>query len=108
VRTLIEAGAQVRHLTGQRRSALHWAAGAGHADIVGLLLANGADLETTDECGWSPVIPAILNGHESIAVQLLEAGADPELVCGGRSITQWALRYRRQDLIAYLHRRSRR
>lgn len=48
------------------------------------------------------MIPAILNGEESIAILLLEAGADAELVVKGESLLDWAERYNRAEVVAYL------
>jgi ankyrin repeat protein len=51
---LIEAGANVNKLCEHGRTALHMAAAWGHADVVGLLLENGADPTITDDEGLSP------------------------------------------------------
>jgi 26S proteasome non-ATPase regulatory subunit 10 len=35
------------------RTPLHWAASAGHLDIVTYLLENGAEVDKTDDGGWT-------------------------------------------------------
>jgi ankyrin repeat protein len=59
------------------RTALMRAAAAGHADVVRLLLAAGADADATDDEGATPALLATLNGRLRVTRLLLEAGADP-------------------------------
>jgi 26S proteasome non-ATPase regulatory subunit 10 len=35
------------------RTPLHWAASAGHLDVVTYLLANDAEVDKTDDSGWT-------------------------------------------------------
>jgi ankyrin repeat protein len=44
------------------------------------LVANGADLNLADPDGATALTVAIINAHYELAVQLLEAGADPNVV----------------------------
>jgi uncharacterized protein len=103
---LLRIGANVLHKTSQGRTALHWAASGGHPGVVRALLVHGADVKTTDECGWSPVVPTILHRREDIGMQLLEAGADPELVFNEDTLLSLAFRYDCKKLAAYLKQRS--
>ena len=57
---------------------LHAAAQAGHKDIVGCLLACGAELEAVDRDGKTPLLVAAGEGHADVVRALLEAGADKE------------------------------
>ncbi|KAK1764670.1 hypothetical protein QBC33DRAFT_546789 [Phialemonium atrogriseum] len=49
-----------------------------HEAIVKLLLEKGADIETKDEYGRTPLSLAARNGHEAMVKLLLEKGADTE------------------------------
>eukprot|EP01035_Chromulina_nebulosa_P069312 gene69312-biopygen15067 len=64
------------HKTGS--TALHWAAGYGHAVTVTLLLDRGADIEAKDENGWTALHDAAGNGHAATVTLLLDRGADIE------------------------------
>jgi ankyrin repeat protein len=56
----------------QQRSALHYAAGHGHEDMVVVLLRKGANAIIQDENGYTPLIEASMNGHVGVARVLLE------------------------------------
>ena len=53
-RVLLAAGADVNRRCEHGRTALHMAAAWGHADMVGLLLANGADPTLAEDDGLTP------------------------------------------------------
>ena len=57
-RVLIEAGADVNKQCEHGRTALHMAAAWGHADVVQLLLENGANPTIVDEEGMTPPMVA--------------------------------------------------
>jgi ankyrin repeat protein len=44
--------------------------------VVKLLLEKGAELETEDRHGWTPLSYAARNGHEAVVKLLLEKGAE--------------------------------
>jgi len=48
----------------------------GYKDIVKILLKNGADINTKDGAGWTPLIWAIGNQDEKMTSLLLNAKAD--------------------------------
>lgn len=62
-------------------TALHYAAREGHRETVGALIDGGADVnQVTAGDGSSPLLVAVINGNYDVARDLLEAGADPNLV----------------------------
>lgn len=96
--TLLGAGAQpdarTRFATPlhARQTALHLAAGGGHAALLGPLLRAGAELEVRDARGRSPLWEAARGGHAAAGAALLDAGADPHGPdAGGRTPLHAAL-----------------
>ena len=61
-----------------RRTALHFAAALGKAQLVQNLLAAGAEVDLADKDGYTPLHMAAGYLHTSTISALLEAGADPE------------------------------
>ena len=47
-----------------------WSAENGHAEIVKVLIDNGADLNPCDFYGWTPLMKAVYGGHVD-SVQVL-------------------------------------
>jgi len=77
VRRQLDWGVDVNSKTFRMRlTALHRAAGNGHADIVELLLEKGADVNIRNEGGSTPLHWAARNGHTKVMKILLENGAD--------------------------------
>lgn len=79
---LLALGADVHAGEGGRGTALHAAAGAGHAENARLLLAGGARVDALDAAGATPLETALLRCSNaklveaaSLAGVLLEAGA---------------------------------
>ena len=58
-------------------TALMWAAVAGHADVVRLLIEAGADVRAVDDEGVTALHLARAKGHTEVANALLAAGANP-------------------------------
>ncbi len=75
VDSLLENGADVNAKDYHGRRALHWAAGAGHTDMVWLLAKNKADLNAVDRWGRTALMWAIEN-MRSVAFLLMDIGAD--------------------------------
>jgi len=55
---------------------LHWAAFMGHKDVAELLLADGADVNATNNFGETPLHEAASMGHKDVAELLLASNAD--------------------------------
>ena len=77
MRDLFAKGADIHARDWDGLTALHWAAGEGHARIVRLLLRCGADVNATDHEAWTALHRAAWKGHDRIiAPVLMDAGAD--------------------------------
>lgn len=66
-------------MTSEERSELHWAVVNDDLKKVNELLRNGADPNTADESGWTPLISAASAGFAYIVDVLLNAEANPYL-----------------------------
>jgi hypothetical protein len=79
LQTLMEAGAQVNLLSGDRgSSALLDAVMGRRRDMAEILLETGADVNLKTKDGQSALIIAVGAGDEACAGLLLKAGADPD------------------------------
>jgi len=58
---------------------LMWAAGYGHADVVEMLTARGAEMDLVDDRGKSALLMAAEEGHSSVVRHLLNKGSDKDL-----------------------------
>lgn len=87
VRSLLDAGADPNAMDGSRITPLMWAGRAGGVDTIRALIAGGAKLDTRDQAvnGWTALVHAIHKGQDDAAVELLDAGADPNIRCDGGS-----------------------
>jgi ankyrin repeat protein len=67
---------------------LHLASYFGLAKAVESLIADKADVDAQDSLGTTPLIYASLQGHEAVVEKLLNAGANPNIVCsrGGTAL----------------------
>jgi ankyrin repeat protein len=61
-----------------------------HPEIAALLIAAGADVDSSDEDGFTHLMTAAEAGCESVAQLLLEAGVDPSLTSEGKSAADLA------------------
>ena len=93
VEALLGAGAQVNAITGETAStALMWAVGEPHRDIVEVLLAAGADPRMSTIKGFTPLMYATRNGDIETAQSLIAAGVDVnELSADGTHILPFAI-----------------
>jgi signal recognition particle protein len=78
--TMLDGGAGVlsRTLNEDRRSALHYAAALGKADLVKRLIKSGAEVDLGDKEGYTPLHMAAGYLHTSTIYALIEGDADPE------------------------------
>ncbi|MNV01767.1 Phosphocholine transferase AnkX [compost metagenome] len=82
VQLLLKHKARLDARDRQRRSALHEAALAGHADIVEVLLNAGANIEPRDAAGRTPWLDAASQGHAGVLERLLAHQPDVSAVDG--------------------------
>ena len=79
-----------------RWSALHYAAFAGHRDVVARLIARGADINARSTNGSSALMMAVYEGHESVVKDLLARGADRNVKNDrGDGALEWAFKFQR-------------
>ncbi|HYG05257.1 MAG TPA: ankyrin repeat domain-containing protein [Stenotrophomonas sp.] len=76
VQLLLKHKARIDARDRQRRSALHEAAQAGHAEIVEVLLGAGANLDARDLLGRTPFLEAARHARAAVLEQLLARKAD--------------------------------
>ena len=84
VQLLLKHKAKVDARDAQRRSALHEAAHAGHAEITATLLAAGADVHARDALQRTPWLEAARGAHLNVLDKLADAGADRHAVDADR------------------------
>lgn len=80
-------------------TALHYAAFAGHGELVDALIARGANVDARSTNGSTVVMMAAREGHADIARRLLAAGANPALKNDyGDDAVAWAMRQGNYDI----------
>ena len=79
------------------------ASSCGHTETVQVLLQAGANVNSTDNDGYSPLVYAI-TGHKSLQVieQLLKAGAQPNVFINDQSIADKVREEGREDICKLL------
>ena len=81
VRKLLKLGASLEAaVTLHELTPLHLAARHGHAEVVKLLLEEGAKLTAQDDLGWTPLHFASNYSHATVLNLLLDCGADCNVV----------------------------
>jgi ankyrin repeat protein len=74
-RLLLENGAEADAVGPRGRTALHYAAAAGHVAVIGVLLEFGADVSVKDEAGATPLALARAAGKTAAVRLLRKTGA---------------------------------
>lgn len=77
LKALIDKGADIHAKNKNGDSAVTLAVRYGHADVLQVLIKNGADIEATHQ-GLAPLMHAVENGHADALRILIESGADIE------------------------------
>ena len=75
-------GANPNHADHQGLAPLHFACAAGHAELAGVLLDNGADIDAVDGAGGTPLTHACDALSTTCVDLLLERGANPKRAPG--------------------------
>jgi ankyrin repeat protein len=82
---------RVRASTERGRTALHLAAENNHAEMIKLLLKNGALKEATSDGNWTALLNAAKNGHENAVDALLSSDANVNArTSSGMTALHWA------------------
>lgn len=110
VRALIENGADVNRVSapsGMSLTPVHMAAIGGHADIISILVAAGADPDIRGSTGATPMLWAAFEDRPEAVLALLEAGADPSLTLeDGTSVRGVAERQGWSEVVARIDARE--
>jgi ankyrin repeat protein len=97
IEILLDAGAKINARNNYNYAPLHWAAESGHVDVIQCLINRKAELNPKTSSEFiikefrTPLYFAVDKGHYACAKVLLEAGADPNIVCDtscGTPLTQ--------------------
>ncbi|XP_021854938.2 potassium channel SKOR isoform X1 [Spinacia oleracea] len=75
LKSLLNAGADLKKTDYNGRSPLHIAAAGGCEDIVRFLIEEGTDVNKTDNFGNTPLLEAVKNGHDKVAALLYKEKA---------------------------------
>ena len=93
----------VNHKADDDWSALFNAVLRNHADVVEVLIDAGADIETTDEQGCSPLHWACRSGALAVVIILVAAGAGACVTCNfGDTCLMFAARYGHTETVRFL------
>jgi serine/threonine-protein phosphatase 6 regulatory ankyrin repeat subunit B len=80
IKLLLDHGANAKVLNNKKENALMRAALFGDTSTISLLLSKGLDINAQDNDGLTALINSIFNVNRLVTVQLLDRGADPDLV----------------------------
>jgi len=88
VKTLVEAGADVNHVTKTNSTPLRAACFEGRLDIVQFLCENRADFQISNKYDNTCLMISCYKGHQQVVQYLLSVGADPnsKALCGASAL----------------------
>merc|ERR1712241_602057 len=88
VKTLVEAGADVDHVTRTNSTPLRAACFEGRLDIVEFLCENKADFSIANKYNNTCLMISCYKGHQDVGQYLLSGGADPnaKALCGASAL----------------------
>ena len=93
----------LNHEGSRNSTALHFAVEEKHADVVQVLIDAGADVETKNDEGHSPLIVASLSGELTTMKMLVKAGADVRATdAEGLTCLMFAAYHGHIDTVRYL------
>ncbi|CAL4117966.1 unnamed protein product [Meganyctiphanes norvegica] len=100
---LLHQGHNVNQQTSTGYTALHWAAGNGHLNMVRLLLNQGADINSKLQNGFTALHITAMEGHQEVARLLLnQAGINVNAKADLESTAEDLACYNRHTAIATL------
>lgn len=102
----INSGAKVDEQDSDGQTTLIRAAARRRKAAVDFLIAHKANVNHADRFGRFALYCAAVNDYEDICVPLLDAGADVNMECAGKTATQWAEEKGYKGLAAFLDRRQ--
>jgi ankyrin repeat protein len=88
--------------TGHGDALIHAFARRGRASVVEFLLNKGADIDSKDKKGITPLICAVIEGHVDTVKLLLERGANLEATFGGNTVLMEAVIQNHEDIVIML------
>ena len=92
IQQLIVAGADIKAVDNNKRGPIAWAASRGDfSEVISLLGIFGADYNSGDSAGLTPLMRAALNGYANSVGMLLTLGADEKIKCRGKTAYEMAL-----------------
>ena len=102
VKRLIAEGADVNAENKKGSTALMWASGEGHPEVVRLLVDAGADVNAQNNKGYTASMWASYYGQKEVAQLLIEAGADVNVQDNNGKTALDASSYRHPEMIELL------
>jgi len=103
VKQLVKAGGNVDERDVAERTALSWAAGARHVEVVQFLLEKGADVNARDFANYTVLQHAVMDGDLAAVELLVENGADVNAKDNeGVSVLDDAIYRRKAEMVTFL------